>query len=96
MDTVVSLLLRALALGLGCAAVLLALNGFIEYLQTGRWPTLSLLRLGYDSGLLQARWFLAHRWSMPLHDVLDALPVTVVALGLAPLCWWLGGRLGRR
>lgn len=95
-DRVVSLLLLAAALGLGCAAVLLGLFGFIEYLQTGRWPAFSLLELGYQSRLLSARWFLANSWSWSLQELLGKAPAALVAVALAPLCWWLGGRLGRR
>ncbi|MFU8816218.1 MAG: hypothetical protein ACNA7W_12785 [Pseudomonadales bacterium] len=91
-----SLLLLTAALGLGCAAVLLGIFGFIEYLQTGRWPSFSLLELGYRSRLLSAHWFLSNAWSWSLQEWLGKAPVTVVALVLAPVCWWLGARLGRR
>jgi hypothetical protein len=88
--------LYILAIGCGCAAVLFALSGFVEYLQSGRWPTRSMLDVIYELGIVRARWFLANEWSWPLHDALRATPVTLVVLGLAPLCWWLAGRFSRR
>jgi hypothetical protein len=96
LDRYVSLLLFLLSLGLGCLAVVLALSGFIEYLQSGRWPAFTLLQLGYDLRLLSPRWFLAHPWSWSIQEALGRVPAAVAALALAPLCWWLSGRLGRR
>lgn len=96
MDRHIALTLRVLALACVCTAAVLALAGFIEYLQRGRWPDQSLLRAGYDSGLLQARWFLVGDWRMFLRDQLAWLSVVWVSLGLAPLLWWLGGVLARR
>lgn len=96
MDRHIGLALRALALACLCTAAVLALAGFIEYLQRGRWPDQSLLRFGYDSGLLQARWFLVDDWRMHLRGLLAWLSVPWVSLGLAPLLWWLGGMLARR
>jgi hypothetical protein len=88
--------LRVLAIGCGCAAVLLALGGFVEYLQFGRWPTRSLLDAAYELRVVRARWFLANEWSWPLHNALRSTPVTLVVLALSPICWWLGNRLSRR
>lgn len=96
MDRYIAIALQVLALACVCAAALLALAGFIEYLQRGRWPDQSLLRLGYDSGLLRARWFLVDDWRMLLRDLLAWLSAAWVSLGLAPLLWWLGGILARR
>jgi hypothetical protein len=95
-DRWISLLLFVLSLGLGCVAVVLALSGFIEYLQSGRWPAFTLLQLGYDSRILSPRWFLANPWSWSIQEALSRAPAAVVALALAPLCWWMGGRLSRR
>jgi hypothetical protein len=95
-DRYCSVLLFVLSLGLGCVAVILTLSGFIEYLQSGRWPAFTLLQMGYDSRLLNPRWFLANPWSWSIQEVLSRAPGAVVALLLAPLCWWMSGRLGRR
>lgn len=95
-DRFFALTFYSLALACGCLAALLTLAGFIEYLQLGRWPDQSLLRFAYDSRVLQARWLLASQWGMPLRDLLAWLPAAWVALGLAPLLWWLGGLLARR
>ena len=86
----------AIALGLAGGAVLIFILGFIEYLQLGRWPSLSLLQLGYDAQLIRARWFLANQWSWPVHDLLAKIPVLLAMLCIAPVFWWLGGVFGRR
>jgi hypothetical protein len=95
-DRWIAYALLTLAIAFGCAAVVLALAGFVEYLQSGRWPTRSVLELVYEWRLVRARWFLANDWSWPLHDALRATPVIAVVLALAPLCWWLGSLLTRR
>ncbi|MEQ8860547.1 MAG: hypothetical protein RIC56_18045 [Pseudomonadales bacterium] len=94
MDRLFAPLLRVLALSCGGIAAVLVLAGFIQFLQTERWPDQSLLRIGYDSGLLQARWFLAGDWAMTLREGLARMPTALALLLLAPPCWWLGGRLG--
>lgn len=96
MDRLLALSLRTLALGCGCIAAILALAGFIEFLQVGRWPDQSLLRFAYDHRLLNARWFLQNDWSLPLRHFMAWLPLSLAALVLAPLCWWLGGLSARR
>lgn len=93
MDRWFALFFHALALICACLAALLALSGFIDFLIVERWPDQSLLRVGYDSGLLRARWFLAHDWTMTLRDVLARVPAALALLALAPASWWLGGRL---
>jgi len=95
MDRVLSTLCYLLAFGCGCTAGVLAFDGLLEYLGGGRWPDRSLLRLGYDSGLVRARWFLVQDWAMPLRDVLAALPAAVALLATVPVWWWLGSRLAR-
>lgn len=96
MDQPVALMLRMLALaGLALAGVLL-LGAFIEYLQRGRWPDQSLLRLAYDHHLIRAYWFLGGEGRLLLRDIMAWLPTPAVALALAPPCWWLGGVLARR
>ncbi len=96
MDRPAAFLLRALALAaVGIAAVLL-LGAFIEFLQRGRWPDQSLLRLVYDQRLISAYWFMTDDWRRLVRSLLAAVPVPLAALALAPPCWWLGGRLGRR
>ncbi|MBK81102.1 MAG: hypothetical protein CMQ43_09360 [Gammaproteobacteria bacterium] len=95
MDRPLAVLCRTLALLCGCAAVLLALNGFIDYLGGGRWPDRSLLRLVYDAGLVRPYRFLVNDWAMPLRDALAWTPASLAAAVLAPLWWWLGGRLKR-
>lgn len=77
-------------------AVLLLLNGFIEYLQVGRWQAVSLLEVAYESNLIRAGWFLRHEWSRWVHDVLEAVPVYAALLGFAPVAWWFSGRFGSR
>lgn len=96
MDRIVAFALFTLALAFGCIAVLLALSGLIDYLVHGHWPDHSVLQLAYDNHLLRARWFLAHDWSMPLHDLLGRVPAALPVAALAPTCWWLGDRLARR
>jgi hypothetical protein len=95
-DRILSLTLFALALTCVCGAALLALAGFIDWLVSGRWPDQSVLRLAYDNRLLHARWFLQNDWSMPVRDVLARVPAAAAALGVAPLCWWLGSLFARR
>ena len=69
---------------------------FIEYLEIGQWNTPSLLEVGYDTHLIEARWFLANQWSWGLHDVLQRVPIAVFLICVAPLFWWVGNRLDRR
>lgn len=83
--------LAALATGL-----VMLLLGWIDWLQAGRWHALSLLQLGYDTGVLEARWFLSASWRWPIHDALAEIPVAFVLLALAPMCWWIGRRLASR
>jgi hypothetical protein len=96
LDRILSLTFFALALACGCAAAILALSGFIDFLIHGHWPDGSVLRLAYDSRLLRARWFLANDWGMPVRDVLARVPAALLAAGLAPLSWWLGNLFARR
>ena len=91
-----SIALFATALISFSSAVLLLLNGFIEYLQNGAWHSVSLLQLGYDSHLIKARWFLAHEWSWWLHDLLQFVPVHAALILLAPLAWWISISIDRR
>jgi len=95
-DRFLNVFFYIVALGLAGGAVLLFIVGFVEYLQAGRWPALSLLQLGYDSNIIKARWFLANQWSWPVHEVLAKIPVTLAMLCIAPLSWWLGTFFGRR
>lgn len=96
MDRPAALLLRTLALGAVALAAVLLLGAFIEFLQRGRWPDQSVLRLVYEQSLISPYWFVADDWRLLLRRLLAALPVPVLALALAPPCWWLGGALGRR
>lgn len=96
MDRTLAVLLRTLALGCGCIAVLLALAGFIDFLISGRWPDQSLLRFGYDAELLRGSDFLAHEWGLTVRNLLAAVPASLVLLAAAPLCWMLGGHFANR
>lgn len=96
LDRILSSTFFVAAIACGCGAALLSLAGFIDFLIHGRWPDQSLLRLAYDSGWLHGRWFLVHDWAMPVRDVLYRVPAAVMALALAPLCWWLGSLFAKR
>ena len=96
MDRAFSTVLFALAILAFGGAVLLLLNGFIEYLQIGSWRSTSLLQFLYDTYILRARWFLSHQWSWWIHDVLAVIPTYAALLILSPLAWWLSGRFGAR
>ena len=96
MGRLTSITLFTIALLSFSGAVLLLLNGFIDYLQTDRWHSLSLLQLGYDYHLIRARWFLSHEWSGWLQDLLRHIPVYAALIGVAPLAWWLSLRIDRR
>ena len=96
MDRAISTFLFLIALLCLGGAALLLLNEFIEYLQHGRWHTESLLKLGYDSSLVKAGWFLRHDWSWWIHDVLAAVPTWMALIGIGPLAWWFSNRLGNR
>jgi hypothetical protein len=95
-DRWLSYALYVLAIGCGCAAVILALSGFVEFLQTGRWPSWSVLDLAYELRLVPMGWLRANRWVWPVFDVLRVTPVALVAVALTPLLWWAANRLARR
>jgi len=80
----------SLALVLCCALAVGLLSGLIEWLQVGRWKSVSLLQAGYDINLLRARWFMTTDWGWRLHDVLESIPLYLVGLIMAPLCWRVG------
>jgi hypothetical protein len=96
MDRALSVSLFAVAVLCFGGAVLLLLNGFIEYLQAGSWKATSLLQFCYDAHLIRARWFLANDWSWWIHDALKAVPGYAVLLVLSPAAWWLSGVVSRR
>jgi len=95
MDRLLANLLFALSLAAICGAVMLLLGGFVEYLQSDAWRSISVLQFGYDTHLIRAQWFLAHDWSWGIHDVLEAIPLYAALLGFAPVSWWLSGRVAR-
>ena len=95
-DRLLSLLLFGIAYLSGVAAMLILFVGFIDWLQTGSWSNLSVLEFGYNAHLLKARWFLDHRWSWWMHDVLQWIPVYAFLLGFAPLAWLFGAWMARR
>ena len=95
-DRIIGIFCFGIALLLGCAVIVALLYGLIEWLQGGRWDTPSLLRAAYDAGLLRARWFLTTDWGWRVHEALDAIPVLLAGLILAPIFWWLGLRFVRR
>ena len=96
MDQLLSKLLFIAALLSLAAAALLLFNGFIEYLQLGAWRSPSLLGVGYETGLLKARWFLAYTQSWWIPDLLAKIPVYAALLTFGPLLWWCSNRLGGR
>ena len=96
MDKFIANLLFVASLVAGAVAVLLLINGFVEWLQTERWQSVSVLEFGYDTHLIKARWFIAHRWSWWLHDVLEVVPVYAALIGFVPVAWWGSDRLGNR
>ena len=96
MDRMFAWLFYVTAYFFGVAATLILLAGFMDYLQSGHWNDMSLLELGYDSYLIKARWFLDHRWSWWIHDVLNAIPLSVALIVTAPMFWLLAARIDRR
>lgn len=96
MHRTISIALFAIALGCFAGAALLLINGFVDFLQNGRWNSTSLLQISYDLSLIRARWFLANQWSWWLHDLLALIPTYLALLIAAPLCWWLSGRFAGR
>jgi hypothetical protein len=95
-DRFFAIALQTLALACLCVAAVLAVAGFIEFLIDGRWPDQSILRMGYDSRLLEARWFLNAEWALTIRDLLAEVPTTLLAVALAPLSWRLGAVFARR
>lgn len=96
MDRTVSILLFTLAiLCLGGAALLL-LTEVLEYLQNGRWRIDSLLDVGYEYHLLNARWFLASDVGSFVRGLLRQIPAFAALLVIGPIAWWLSNRLGDR
>ena len=95
-DRLISLLFFGIAYLSGVAALLILFIGFVDWLQTGSWNNLSVLELGYNTHMLKARWFLDHRWSWWMHDVLHLIPVYAFLLGFAPIAWIFGAWMARR
>ncbi len=96
MERLVAYFLFVASLLAGAGAVVLLISGFVDWLLTERWQSLSLLQLGYDTYVIKAQWFIAHQWSWPLHDVLAVVPVYGALLGFAPIAWWCSSFLAKR
>ena len=96
MDRFFAVALFAIALLSLAGGVLLMLNGFIEYLQLGRWRLVSLLDVGYELRLLDSRWFLASEPGALIRRGLSVVPAFAALLVLGPCAWWLGNRFGAR
>jgi len=96
MDRIIATTFFWAALAAAGSTLLMLLNGFIEYLQAGAWHATSLLQFGYDTGLIQACWFLANDWSWWIHDAFSWTPIYALLLGVAPVLWWLSSRIGGR
>ncbi len=95
-DRVIACFFYATAYAFGIAAALIMLGGFIDYLQTGHWSGVNLLELGYDTHVIKARWFLEHRWSWWIRDVLRVIPLSVALIVSAPLVWLIAARVEQR
>ena len=85
-----------MALTLVSIAALMLLFGFIEWLQTGRWESISVLRAGYDLHVLRASWFLRVDWGWRVHEMLDHVPLLAFLLTAAPVAWAAGTYFARR
>lgn len=95
-DRYLAITFRAAALIIGGVLVVMMIDNFVVYLQTGKWESMSLLRAGYDAHLLKARWFLNVDWGWRVHEWLAQVPLLVVLGALVPVCWCLGLFFARR
>ena len=95
-DRLLAISFFGLALLLFSAVVVGLLVGLIEWLQSGHWPSISLLEAAYDTGLVRARWFVTVEWGWRLHEWLDMVPLSVAAIVIAPLFWRIGLIFARR
>ena len=66
--------LGLLALGAG---VVVLLQQWINWLQSGQWPSLSMLRLLHDASLLSTQWYIYPGNTQILHDFLSWVPAGV-------------------
>lgn len=89
-DRIIGIAFFTVALLLICVVVVSLISGLIEWLQSGRWESPSLLRAAYDAHLIRARWFLSADWGWRLHEILDQIPMLVAAALAASLSWWAG------
>ncbi|MEM8765915.1 MAG: hypothetical protein AAGE43_00605 [Pseudomonadota bacterium] len=96
MDRFLTIALFTIALLSLAGGALLVLNGFLEYLQLGRWRLDSLLDVGYNLKLLDSRWFLASEPAALLRRGLAMVPAFAALLVLGPVAWWLANRFGAR
>ncbi len=96
MDRFLAIALFTVALLSLAGGTLLVLNGFIEYLQLGRWRLDSLLDVGYDLRLIDSRWFLASEPGVLIRRALAFVPAFAALLALGPVAWWLANRFGAR
>ena len=95
-DQFFAAVLFVLALLTGCITVVMFFASFLDWLHSGDWGSISVLRAGYEAHLLKARWFLQADWGWRLHEVLERIPLLAVSAALAPIFWGASKFLARR
>ncbi len=95
-DRILAITFFAIALMLSGVVVIMLLFGFVEWMQTGRWHSTSLLQAAYDAHLIRARWLLSVDWGWRVQEVLDRIPLLAVLIAMAPVSWGVGVWIARR
>jgi len=96
LDRYLTLFFQGAALLLGGVVIVLLLDAFIVWLQSGNWKSVSLLEAAYDAHLLKARWFLNVDWGWRLHEWLQQIPLLAALAVLVPAFWGIGLFFSRR
>jgi len=85
----------AAAFACGTGGIVMSIIQFVEWLQSGNWPSLTLLGLAIDWDLIPTGWAQFPTVANVAFGILHAIPISVALLVLCPLLWALAAWLRR-